>query len=179
MTETTLIDVLDTAVKIGLGALISGVSTYWLTKQKEKSLSTKEYETRHRDILEKVTENVEVVNHAYLKYWALVVEWLRYKNNKNEWPANRQTELDKAKDELFHAFKSLTEAEAKLLLVNEKIAYKAIRDYAEEVIKFRRTYFIDNHEMTEDQINKNKGVIKEIREKFFEIVSESYQSNIT
>jgi phosphopantetheine adenylyltransferase len=78
MPDKSLIDVLDTAVKIGLGALISGISTYWITRQKDKSDSVKEYERRHRTILEQVAEETEQVNHVYLKYWALVVEWLRY-----------------------------------------------------------------------------------------------------
>ncbi len=33
---TTPIEVIDTAVKIGLGALIIGLATYWVTRAKSK-----------------------------------------------------------------------------------------------------------------------------------------------
>lgn len=179
MPDKSLIDVLDTAVKIGLGALISGISTYWITRQKDKSDSVKEYERRHRTILEQVAEETEQVNHVYLKYWALVVEWLRYTKEGNPWPEGRKEELEKTKTELFHAFKSLTSAEAKLLLVNEKEAYEALRAFGEAVVSFRRTHYMGHKAMSEDEIATDKNKIKQLREELFEIISDSYQTKFT
>ena len=179
MPDKTLIDVLDTAVKIGLGALISGVSTFWITKQKERADSAKEYEGRHRTILEQVAEETEQVNHIYLKYWALVVEWFRYKKQGSPWPDSRKEELERTKSELFHAFKSMTSAEAKLLLVNEKEASEALRKYGEAVVAFRRSYYMGNETMSEEQMASDKAAIKDLREEFFGIISDSYQTKFT
>jgi len=91
---TTLIDVLDTAVKIGLGAVIAAIATHWHSKQKNKSESAREYEKRHRTLLEQVAEQTEQLNHVYLKYWALVVEWVRFTKNGKEWSQSRRDELE-------------------------------------------------------------------------------------
>ncbi|ANG62811.1 hypothetical protein A8C75_10155 [Marinobacterium aestuarii] len=179
MPDKTILDVVDTAVKIGIGALISGVSTYWVTKLKNSADAEKEYRQRYRSILEEVADNLESVNHVYLKYWALVVEWLRYKNGNNQWPETRKEELEKVKEELFHAFKAVTSAEAKLLLVGESRAYEALRAYAEKVIKFRRTFYCENMKMTEAEMETAKSEIKELRESFFRQVSDSYKHRIT
>lgn len=74
---TTLIDVLDTAAKIGLGASISAIATYWHFKQRYKADSVKEYEKRHHSLLEQIAEQAEQLNHVYLKYWALIIKWVR------------------------------------------------------------------------------------------------------
>lgn len=173
----TLIDVLDTAVKIGLGAAISGIAAYWHTKQKDRSDSAKEYEKRHRALLEQVAEQLEEANHAFLKYWAFVVEWVRYEKSGNEWP--RRKELDEVKSEVFRAFKSLTSGEAKLLLLNEKDAHEELRRFGEAVVSFRRTCYVDKEGLTEEEMNTKKEDIRKIRESLFSYLSESYQQTFT
>lgn len=45
---TQILDIVDTAVKIGLGALISGIATYHVTKLSQKSAAQKEREKWNR-----------------------------------------------------------------------------------------------------------------------------------
>lgn len=49
---TEIIDVIDTAVKIGLGALISGIVTYTVTKTKHSNERKRELLKRRLDIIE-------------------------------------------------------------------------------------------------------------------------------
>jgi predicted transcriptional regulator len=175
----TLIDVLDTAVKIGLGASISAVATYWHSKYRDKADSAKEYEKRHRSLLEQVADQAEQLNHAYLKYWALIIEWVRYENNKKEWPEDRRSELEETKTELFTAFGSLTSAESKLLLVGENEAYLKLRELGEAVVQFRRTCYVDKKSLTEEEIDIKKSEIQKLREDLYQLLSSTYQANFT
>lgn len=61
---TSLIDVLDSAVKIGIGALISGFATYSVTKLKYRQEVRKNIDTRRHEILEKAAENLETFNES-------------------------------------------------------------------------------------------------------------------
>jgi hypothetical protein len=176
---TTLIDVLDTAVKIGLGAAISAIATYWHSKYRDKAESAKEYEKRHRSLLEQVADQAEQLNHVYLKYWALVVEWVRYEKNQKNWPDERRAELEEIKTELFASFGSLTSAESKLLLIGENEAYAKMRELGETVVQFRRTCYVDKKSLTEEEIEQNKNRIKKLREELYELLSSSYQTNFT
>lgn len=173
----TLIDVLDTSVKIGLGAGISAIATYWHAKQRYKAESAKEYEKRHRTLLEQVAEQIEQLNHVYLKYWALVVEWVRYRKNGNEWPKERRSELDATKAELFSTFSSITSAESKLLLVAENDAYLKLRELAEAIVRFRRTCYVDSDSLTEEEMDAKKVEIKKLREDLYDLLSSTYQTN--
>ena len=175
----TLIDVLDTAVKIGLGASISAIATYWHSKHRDKAESAKEYEKRHRSLLEQVAEQAEQLNHVYLKYWALVVEWVRYTKNGKERPDGRRSELEETKVELFASFGSLTSAESKLLLVGENEAYSKLRELGEAVVQFRRSCHVDKLSLTEEDIEKKKKEIKRLREELYELLSSTYQTNFT
>jgi threonine dehydratase len=54
----TTIDVIDSAVKIGLGALISGLATYLVAKSSHDKTIAKERAQRKRDMLEAVAQHV-------------------------------------------------------------------------------------------------------------------------
>lgn len=66
---TELIDVIDTAVKIGLGALISGISTYAVTHLNHKKDKNKLLFERHLERVERATENVE----EYFEAWGALL----------------------------------------------------------------------------------------------------------
>ncbi|HGF5057880.1 TPA: hypothetical protein ACF31P_004596, partial [Vibrio parahaemolyticus] len=56
---TEVIDVIDSAVKIGLGALISGLSTYWVTRANGKTIELKESKAVKRKLIEEISENAD------------------------------------------------------------------------------------------------------------------------
>lgn len=179
MPETTVIGVIDTAVKIGLGALISGVATHWVSKAKNTAEERNAFQLRYRNILEEVAQSVEVTNHVYLKYWALVVEWFRYSKGGHDWPDSRREELDKTKKELFHEFKEITTAESKLLLLSETQSAALLRTYAESVVEFRRAFYVDSMSMTEELMEEKKSEIRIHRESLFKLISEKYKHGVT
>lgn len=70
---TTAIDIIDTAVKIGLGALISGLTGYWVMKEKNKHELKKIETLDKKEVLKDIALKVEIssgllaefVHHSY------------------------------------------------------------------------------------------------------------------
>lgn len=176
---TTWIEVVDTAVKIGLGAIITGFAAYIHAKQSRQADSIKEYESRHRSLLEEVASQVEKVNHIYLKYWALKVEYIRLRTSGQEQSEKRIKDTEQVSEELFSAFGELTNAESKLLLVNEANGYERLRELGEKIVKFRRMNLAARPEVDEDEMIKLRDEIREKRNELYEILSSSYKKNFT
>ena len=108
---TTVIEVADTAIKIGLGGIIGFVSTYAVTKLNHSHDSNKDKSKRHFDTLEQVASRIEEFSHVALKYWALVAESARVENDGKVWPKKRSDQLDIVKVEYFSEAKNVTVAD--------------------------------------------------------------------
>ena len=68
------IEIVDTSIKIGLGALLSGVSAYLINKQNHRKTLEKEYVLKHRNILENITQDIENITHVLLRYWSFTLD---------------------------------------------------------------------------------------------------------
>lgn len=55
-----IIEVFDTAVKVGLGVLISGITTYWLTKLNNKTNRENDFSKRRSEIILFAIEKIEI-----------------------------------------------------------------------------------------------------------------------
>ena len=64
----TLLEILDTAIKIGLGALITGIITYFNQKANLKAQQNKENKEFNRNLLTKISSDIEEINHLILKF---------------------------------------------------------------------------------------------------------------
>ena len=69
----TPVEIIDTAVEIGLGALISGAAAYWIARLNHDREMEKERTRRRRELFESIAEQVERFTHATLKYYGLMV----------------------------------------------------------------------------------------------------------
>ena len=111
MDMETLLQLSETSLKMGFGALIA-VFSGWLVlrRQHAQQLSPG---NRRLEILENVSANVGTVSHIFAKYSTLVLESIQF---GEQWPVARKLELDVVNTELVTEFKKLAEAEAKLLI---------------------------------------------------------------
>ncbi|WP_027710494.1 hypothetical protein [Zooshikella ganghwensis] len=107
---TTVIEVVDTAVKIGLGGLITLLGTILVTKLNHGHENSKDVRKRHFDALESVGSDIEEMTHVCLRYWALIIEWARNAAQDMDLTEKRKEELERTKEDLFNQFKSLTVA---------------------------------------------------------------------
>ena len=67
----TGLEILDTAIKIGLGALITGVIAFFNQKTNINAAIAKDKLENNRKILTQISLDIEEINHLVLKIWAI------------------------------------------------------------------------------------------------------------
>jgi len=174
---TTSIEVIDTAVKIGLGSLITLAGTYVITRLNHDHENSREKRKRYFDALESVGADVEEVTHVALRYWALVVEWARNNKQSLGLTEKRQKELDNTKSELFDQFKNLTVAESKLLLLGLTEQADLLRHYGEFLKRMRRQHYDGKDGLSEQSMEHVREELLTKRAALFGSLSEAYHSD--
>jgi len=166
----TLIQLGETSLKMGFGALIA-VFSGWFMLRRSANLSSAPRENRRLQILEEVSSQVGAVTHVFAKYSTLVVESIQL---GDQWHINRKMELDAVNIELAAEFKKLADAEAKLLMIGEKNLERSLRMYAARVAQFRKNVYVGRTDLTNEQINALKQSIFQVREQFYDFLSRKY-----
>lgn len=176
MSDVTALEIIDSAVKIGLGALIASVSAYYLAMSQHSRELQKEKIRREFDLLKQISEQVEQFTHTALKYWALIGEWARSERIGATLPEARTSLLLSVTDELFASFKEMTYAEATLSLLGYKKAQALARAYGEIVRDFRSTANRLVGPLTEEQSQEWRGRILHARENLFDELGVCYRN---
>ena len=171
----TTLEVIDTAVKVGLGAIISGLATYFVTRLQQKGLIEQEQRKRKAEIVQGVAEQIENINHAYLKYAALTRSALLRIENGVEWTEAQRGEREQVKTELFNSYRDLTNAEAKMMLIGEVRASELVREYGEKITKFRQIVAIKEQHPSDNEIEILKTDILNTRKQLFAALSTIYK----
>lgn len=172
----TWLDIVDTAVKIGLGAAISGIATFTVTKYKFQSDKLFASAQRKREALDQIAEHTEEFSHICLNYWARILDWTRKKKAGKSINETLEAELKRVRGELFSTYKLLAIAESKLLLLGEKEAQILLRQYGEELTKFYGTVYIGDHGVSIEDIELWRKNILEKRELVFNELAKLYQA---
>jgi len=174
----TAIEVIDTAIKISFGGIIGFASTYIVAKLNNDHEKSKEAAKRHFDTLEQVASHIEEYSHVALKYWALVVECVRFENEGKEWPLDRREQLDIVKNEIFSEAKNVTIAESKLLLFGLEEASEKLREYIDYLKVFRRKYYIGKSNLTEEDMDSARDQLLTLRRNLFNELSRAYKTSL-
>lgn len=174
----TALEILDTAVKIGLGSLITLIGSVAVTRLNHSHDSQKETDKRYFDSLEVAGANIDEITHIALTYWALVIEWVRNRELGKELTDYRKEELEKSKKDLFSAFKGLTIAESRLMLIGLKEQSGQVRSYGEYLKEFRRKHYDGRSNLKESEMENARIEILSHREKVYEALATAYKSGI-
>lgn len=169
----TWLEVIDSAVKIGLGALIAGVSALVLAKAQHRNTLAKDRAEREFQLLKEIAEKVERFTHASLKYWALSADWHRALRKDPE--AKKSAQLRAAQDELFDRFNDVTTAEATLLLLGQEDAQAQLRTYGDYVVSFRKTVSNSAEPLSDEAINDYRTYFLRARSSLFKQLHSIYQ----
>ena len=166
-------EIIDTAVKIGLGALISASGAYWVAHHNHDRDAEKERLRRRRELLEEVAEQVEHFTHAALRCWSVASEVAGFRDRNQAPPAKRVEVLFARRADLYEAFQQISSAEAKLLLLGEIDAQKLLRDYGEYVGEVRSNTHPDHLASVTEFTAHRAGILKR-RMQFFARLSADY-----
>ena len=160
--------IIDTSIKVGLGALIAG-ACLWINRHRAPINQGRS--ERRIDMLEDVSKDVGNVNHTFAKYSSLVIESTRF---GNRWPQARKDELTKINSELVDQFRKMADAESKLLMLGEKALEKTLRLYGAKIAQFRKQVYVGRQDISEQDIVQIKQDILQLREQFYDILSHKY-----
>jgi hypothetical protein len=171
----TPLDILDTAVKIGLGAAVTGVSAYALASKQQRIDIAKERVKHRQQLLETVAQDVAQFTHVALKYWARMTSWIAFRDAGQALPDDREAELQSLKLDLFNAFEGMTASESKLLLLGETKAGELLREYGDGVSRFRAVASPENNPNVErSQLDDARHDMFVARTKFFAALNAAY-----
>jgi len=178
MDQNTLWQLVDTSVKVGIGALIAGVSAWLMARRNNYGAGASENVrvTKRIATLESVSAEIGNITHIFAKYSALAIESVRF---GNRWPQARKQELDNVNLELVAEFKKLADAESKLLMLGEKSLERTLRLYAAKISHFRRQVYVGRKDISSQEIADIKQDINKLREQFYDILSKKYDRLLT
>lgn len=142
------IDVVDTAVKIGLGALISGTFTYLGLKFKASSENKKFMTENKAKMLEEVSADVHNYFTAWRFYASIIYSITKNKNSKDEdgsdFTEGQKKSIKERSDDLIESWPKRESAIAKLTLLKASRVVEAIIDCRELENELRSQIIFDN-----------------------------------
>jgi Sec-independent protein translocase protein TatA len=169
--DANLFSIIDTIVKIGLGALISGFLTYMITRLQHKNELSKTKFKRRQELIEEIAAQIEDFSSAVLIYWAYMIEHVRYSGGDKKIPADLPGRIKASEKNLFDKFNQLASAEGKLIVFGSAKAQELLREYGDYIRTFRRAAWQGNKSLKEADletyrtniVEKRKSLYKEIR----------------
>jgi hypothetical protein len=174
MLVITPIDLADTAIKIGLGALISGLAGYFVAKlslQKE----TKRLRTERRSqLLEVVANDVKQFTAAALRQWAFMTNWMAIHPIGSQLDEESKVEFTRIKADMYKAAGPLISAESKVLLLGESKAQELLREYGEFVKPYKEEAVVHQVTVTFEGLRDVRKDILEKRLRLFKELGNAY-----
>lgn len=164
---TTGLDIIDTAVKIGLGALISGLATYFVSAQKHDHELQNDHRKRKMDLLEKIaiglqkaTTNIVKTVHVYLE---------NITKNKDE----IKKIISGSLDEYLHAIEELNFVDGYASLLGEEELSTGLEELNNATIELY-AFFLSENVNNHTEFNKIIHKINAARDKLPNILSKIY-----
>lgn len=172
------IDIVDTSVKIGLGALIAGVFGYSKAKLDHEADRRARYSERRRNHLEQIFELLSKVESAYRIHKWKFESYLFYlnegKSNKLEEELNFFRE---AEDRLALELDNFGLASSRLLLIGDNNSDELLWKYHQQVSDWKKYSVFDSSKFTDENKNKLIDSIRATRENLFASLAQSYQES--
>jgi hypothetical protein len=163
----TNLEIVDTAVKIGLGAIISGFFGFLLARISYKNDLGKEFAKRRRDSLEKVSSEFIATHNRVRDSLELINTYSGYLGDDKEKEAAR----DKAEQNIHSAPAELADIESMLWLLGEANAAKVLEKYI-VTLYGRGEVGESTHSVYEKVGDLEKG-----KHEFFDALSAAYRRN--
>ncbi|MCP8898766.1 energy transducer TonB [Gilvimarinus xylanilyticus] len=171
METTFAYSLLDTCIKIALGAAIALFSVWWWQRRQTIAGPRSLREQKHLATFEAISDFVGQVTHCFSKYASLAAESVEF---GERWPAARKAELEQVSNELVESFQKMADAEAKLLMLGEKNLERSLKIYAGQIVAFRRQVYAGRKDITSEQVVALRQGVLQARESFYDMLSRKY-----
>ena len=129
----TSLEILDTAIKIGLGALITAIATYINQRSNQKAILNKEHLDNNHKAITQMSIDIEDITHSLLKLWSIFDFNTK---NSNYIPKEVINKLSHLREDIFRETKLLTKNEGILLLYNHLDQQQILREFGDLASNF-------------------------------------------
>lgn len=164
MADISALEVIDTAVKIGLGAAIAGVSAILVARHNHSHELRALRFQRRLDAIEKVSDvadNHFAVLDAFLG--TILVAYDHVQPSENAFTRDDRAFIEQADNRFMASMYHLKEAAARLRLLGEADAYSTLNRYMKAVAAFRNDLIVDGNTPTKssyDDVSNNVASCK-------------------
>ncbi|MGL6312407.1 hypothetical protein [Vibrio sp. WXL103] len=177
---TEWVNVVDTAVKIGLGAVISGVFTYLGLKLSHRSDKEKFMLEHKTKLLEKIAEDIDTYFTALDSYIAKFAGITKYRDRKGEssdtLTRTQKESLAERDDLLVEGWAYQKSAIAKLRMLKASKASKALGKVTTLQKKLRDRYVFDKEIPTYEEVVEIRSKIYEQKREVHDLLADFYAS---
>ncbi len=169
-------EIVDTTVKIGLGALIAGVAGYMANSANHKHAEKEIYVQKRRDYLDKAIEILNDFHKRYVRYRTKVHNAVDRRDLKIENTTEQESELENLYVDLMDAFEHFVDAEGYILAINEKGLHETMYSYMEQISTLSNELWYGNIEQLKStRIDEINTTIRRERRAFLLKLSKAYQ----
>ncbi len=167
---TTELEIIDTAVKVGLGAVISGIATYFLTTRTHrheirKSLVNEKKELLRESVM-KLERSSSLMNHAVQSINAL------------KWSAvpNKEERLVELIGQITTAYNEGKEARALCELIGQKSLAGLVLQYLDATEELKKHFFERRLGFVDSFVESNADKRLEVRNAILDRLGEALES---
>ncbi len=168
MSGATVLELVDTALKIGLGALISGVFTWQVAKNNLAAQEAADFE--------KVVSAVEAAQNATVRFVDALGDWTVNRGTVAE--AQVEPGLKQAKRALEGALLGLMSGYTRLTLLGEPACASALTEYREAADAFFREAWNRKDDLTDPELTASSEALLEPMERLLDSLGEAYRSHV-
>jgi hypothetical protein len=174
-----VLTIVDSAVKIGLGALISGVATYYVTRLKDTAESTREYSRRKWELIECAVDSADTYTLALGQLFA-TLDGLRreYPDAKTIAETGAQSALEKQDDALLDTVLQRNRGFSRLKIIGETKAAESLSTFHELEDEIRLCTIFNGELPSSEKLEEWYQRFREIREAFLGQLSKTVMRDI-
>ena len=172
------VDVADTAVKIGLGALVAGAFGYFTAKLGHESERRARYSQRRRDHIEGILKLLTEVETKYnTQKWRLECYRFYLLSGDLDKAKEEQRQFDESLQQLRSATKVFRQSSSVLLLLGDTSSDKLLWVYCHVINNWLQQSDLDPSIFSDERAEKLTTGVDSAREKLFASLAQSYKES--
>ncbi|WP_331352555.1 hypothetical protein [Cellvibrio sp. UBA7671] len=168
------IEVIDTAVKVGLGALITGLTTYAITKANHKSEKSKEAVKKRAELLTYSLEKIETYFNAMNDLGGLINGLHELGYEAGAIPLEQINYFHETDDNLVKAAESRVIASSRLKLMGLKNIASLLEDTRKLEDELRHKSAFKSELISSEELMQIMGNIIAKRDEIYELLSNEF-----
>ncbi|HEB28890.1 MAG TPA: hypothetical protein ENI05_14225 [Porticoccus sp.] len=167
-------DIIGSIITFALGLSFGGAAAFYTMKDKLQQ-QQQANAMRRIGLLEQVAQHTGKVSHVFSKYSSLVNE---IGPKVERMSPKQERELESLSAQLVEVYEEVSIAESKLLLLGEQKLEKALKLYTTKMAQYRKQVYPGRYSNV-DEAKQIKKEVSQMREQFYDILSQRYDQKIS